>query len=61
MKPINHTTPICLACDCETEPLRVLDEDENTSVLTNAGFCLSCDTIIVKGEGSVARVEKDQM
>lgn len=50
----DYDTPRCEVCGHSTEPLHVLDEDEDTSVaLTNAGYCLSCGTLIVSGDGPV--------
>jgi hypothetical protein len=56
----DYSPPECPACECATEPLHVLDECENTSIpLTNAGYCISCDTLIVRGKGPVAHVQNE--
>lgn len=45
----DYPAPACQSCECGTEPIYVLDEDEHKSLaLKGTGFCLGCDTLIVE-------------
>ena len=56
----DYNTPDCQACECSTEPVYVLDEDEHKSLaLKNVGYCIGCDTLITEiyRGGTVGQVE----
>lgn len=60
LKIEDYIPPPCDICECVTEAVHVLDEDEGRMLaLTNAGFCVACDTLIVRGQGTVIRTETD--
>ena len=59
----DYQPPACQLCKCATLPIGVPDERGNENggdrlyALDNAGFCIACSTLIVRGSGAITYVE----
>ena len=54
----DYTPPFCIMCDCPTEPIQVIDEDQRRAMpLVNGGYCTGCSTLYIQGKGTIVNVE----